>query len=92
VVKLVQNTKFDEYLEFPCRFSFRVMGLANKQLTEQVIVVMQRVAPGDYTPTVKPSTKGNYESVHLVANVTSKEHIEQIYNELGKLEDVRHVL
>ena len=92
MVKLVQNTKFDEYLEFPCTFSFRVMGLANKQLTEQVLAVMQQVAPGDYAPTVKPSTKGNYESVHLVARVESKEHIEKIYNELGQLEDVRHVL
>ncbi|CCQ12512.1 Proposed lipoate regulatory protein YbeD [Pseudoalteromonas luteoviolacea B = ATCC 29581] len=88
----VKNTKFDEYLEFPCSFTFKIMGLANVNLTEQVLTVLQRIAPGDYAPKVKPSSKGTYESVTLVAVVTSKEHIEQIYNELGALKDVRHVL
>ncbi|QTH72095.1 DUF493 family protein YbeD [Pseudoalteromonas xiamenensis] len=88
----VQNTKFDEYLEFPCSFTFKIMGLAKVELTEQVLTVLQRIAPGDYAPKVKPSSKGTYESVTLVAIVTSKEHIELIYNEIGALEDVRHVL
>ncbi|MFC3033770.1 DUF493 family protein YbeD [Pseudoalteromonas fenneropenaei] len=88
----VQNTKFDEYLEFPCSFTFKIMGLANVNLIDQVLTVMQRIAPGDYAPKVKPSSKGNYESVTLVAIVTSKEHIELIYNEVGSLEHVRHML
>lgn len=92
MVNQVKNTKFDEYLEFPCSFTFKVMGLANVDLTGQVLAVMQRIAPGDYAPKVKPSSKGTYESVTLVAIVTSKEHIELIYNEIGALEDVRHVL
>tara|TARA_Y100000588_G_scaffold97447_1_gene105820 strand:+ start:24912 stop:25190 length:279 start_codon:yes stop_codon:yes gene_type:complete len=92
VVKPVKNTKFDEYLEFPCPFTFKVMGLANVSLTEQVLTVMQEHAPGDYTPKTKPSSKGNYESVTLVATVTSKEHIEVIYTELGSIDDVRYVL
>ncbi|MFY8272812.1 DUF493 family protein YbeD [Pseudoalteromonas sp. SSDWG2] len=92
MVKPVKNTKFDEFLEFPCPFTFKVMGLANVQLTEQVLTMMQTHAPGDYAPKTKPSSKGNYESVTLVATVTSKEHIEIIYTELGNLDDVRYVL
>jgi hypothetical protein len=68
------------------------MGLANVDLTSQVLTVMQKLAPGDYAPKIKPSSKGNYESITLVATVTSKENIEAIYTELGSLEDVRHVL
>ncbi|MEM0515407.1 DUF493 family protein YbeD [Pseudoalteromonas sp. YIC-827] len=92
MVKPVKDTKFDEYLEFPCPFTFKVMGLANVELTEQVLTVMQEHAPGDYAPRTKPSSKGTYESVTLIATVTSKEHIEIIYTELGNLDDVRYVL
>jgi hypothetical protein len=92
VVTPVKNTKFDEFLDFPCAFTFKVMGLANVDLTSQVLTVMQKLAPGDYAPKIKPSSKGNYESITLVATVTSKENIEAIYTELGSLEDVRHVL
>lgn len=92
MVNPVKNTKFDEFLEFPCPFTFKVMGLANVDLTSQVLTMMQKLAPGDYAPKTKASSKGNYESVSLVATVTSKEHIETIYTELGSIADVRYVL
>ncbi|NOU52560.1 YbeD family protein [Pseudoalteromonas sp. JBTF-M23] len=92
MVNPVKNTKFDEYLEFPCPFTFKIMGVANVSLTDQVLSKLQVMAPGDYAPKVKPSSKGNYESITVVVTVISKEHIEQIYTEIGSLEDVRHVL
>lgn len=86
------NTKFDELLEFPCPFTFKIMGLATPNLEADVLSIIQKLAPGDYSPTSRPSSKGNYKSLTLSVVVTSKEHIEQIYTELGALEDVRHVL
>lgn len=92
MVKPVKNTKFDEFLEFPCPFTFKIMGLANVNLTDQVIAKLQSIVPGDYSPKVKLSSKGSYESITVVATVSSKEHIEQIYTEVGGLDDVRYVL
>lgn len=92
MVKPVKNTKFDEFLEFPCPFTFKIMGLANVSLTDQVIAKLQAIVPGDYSPKVKPSSKGTYESITIVATVGSKEDIEQIYTEVGGLDDVRYVL
>ena len=86
------DTRFDELLEFPCFQTFKVMGVADDQLPEQVIACLQEHAPGDYNPTVKPSTKGNYHSVSVSVKVTSKEHMETIYTELAKIELVRVVL
>ncbi|CAG8998121.1 MAG: hypothetical protein CENE_00058 [Candidatus Celerinatantimonas neptuna] len=86
------NTKFDEYLEFPCPFTFKVMGIANETLEQEVLSVIQRLAPGEYSPSSKLSSKGNYRSVTLSVRVTSKQHIEQLYQELGAIDDVRHVL
>jgi putative lipoic acid-binding regulatory protein len=86
------NTKFDELLEFPCSLSFKVMGVAHPQLVPDVISTIQLIAPGDYSPTVKPSSKGNYHSLAIPVIVHSKEHIEEIYTELNKLEHVRYIL
>lgn len=86
------NTHFDELLEFPCVFAFKVMGVAGPELMSDVIAVIQKNAPGDYSPTVKPSSKGTYHSLSVPVTVKSKEQIEIIYNELNKLESVRYIL
>lgn len=88
----VKDTKFDELLEFPCNQSFKVMGLAQDDLPIKIVEVLQRIAPGDYAPKIKESAKGNYHSVAISVRVTSKEHMETIYNELGAIDIVRVVL
>lgn len=86
------DTKFDQLLEFPCFQTFKVMGVASEQLPVDVIACLQQHASGDYTPTIKPSSKGNYHSLSISVKVTSKEHMETIYTELSNLELVRVVL
>ncbi|PSJ45473.1 DUF493 family protein YbeD [Zobellella taiwanensis] len=86
------NTKFDELLEFPCRFPFKVLGLADERLPDLVVEVLQQHAPGDYSPKVRPSSKGNYHAVSVQVTVHSKEQIERLYQELGKLDLVKYVL
>ncbi|NIF23008.1 MULTISPECIES: DUF493 family protein YbeD [Pantoea] len=86
------KTKLNELLEFPTTFPFKVMGLAKPELVDQVVEVVQRHAPGDYTPEVKPSSKGNYHSVSIVITATHVEQIETLYEELGKIDIVRMVL
>jgi putative lipoic acid-binding regulatory protein len=88
----VKDTKFDELLEFPCQLTFKVMGLAQESLTGKIVTVLQKHAPGDYAPTIKPSSKGTYHSVAVGVTVTSKEHIELLYTELGNIDIVRYVL
>ena len=86
------NTKFDELLEFPCKFPFKVLGVADPALPDMVVEVLQQHAPGTYSPTVQPSSTGNYHSVRVTVTAQSKEHIEAMYTALGKIELVRYVL
>ncbi len=88
----VKDTKFDELLDFPCQMKFKIMGLAQDSLPGKIIEVLQIHAPGDYAPTIKPSSKGTYHSVAVSVTVTSKEHIELLYNELGNIDIVKYVL
>ena len=69
------KTKLGELLEFPCPLTYKVMGVAHPELVDQVVEVVQRHAPGDYSPDVKPSSKGTYHSVSITINAT---HIEQV--------------
>ena len=68
------------------------MGIAEPQLVNQVVEVVQRHAPGDYTPEIKPSSKGNYHSVSITITATHIDQVETLYEELGNLELVRMVL
>ena len=86
------KTHFDELLEFPTVLNFKVMGVACDELLDLVINELQKHAPGDYSPTVKISSKGNYHSLSIAVTVTSKEHIETIYTKLTAIEEVRYVL
>ncbi len=93
MVTEVKNTRFDEFLEFPCAFTFKVVGIAHDDLVDHVIATLrQHAEANDYSPKVKHSSKGNYHSVSVTVTVTSKLHIERLYTELGKLELVRYVM
>lgn len=86
------DAKLKDLLEFPCSFTYKIMGHAKPELPDLVIEVIQRHAPGDYTPVVKPSTKGNYHSVSVNITATSIEQVEILYKELGEIDIVRVVL
>lgn len=81
-----------ELLEFPCQFTYKVMGYAKPELTDKVLEVIQRHAPGNYSPKVKPSGKGTYNAVSITITATSIEQVETLYKELGEIDIVRMVL
>lgn len=68
------------------------MGLAVDHLPDRIIEELQKHTPGDYSPSIRPSSKGNYHSVSVAVTVTSKDHIELIYKTLNDIEEVRYVL
>ncbi|XOD69942.1 MAG: DUF493 family protein YbeD [Sodalis sp. (in: enterobacteria)] len=86
------KTKLKEFLEFPCSFTYKVMGLAQPQLVNLVVEVVQRNIPGNYSLQVKSSNKGNYKSISITIIATNIEQIETVYEELSNIDIVRIVL
>ncbi|MCT8985500.1 MULTISPECIES: DUF493 family protein YbeD [Shewanella] len=86
------DTTFDQVMEFPNSCPFKVIGDADDTLADRVVAVAQQLAPGDYAPTVKASSKGSYYSVTIRITVTSKEHIEKAYTDLAAIDGVKRVL
>lgn len=86
------KTKLNELLEFPTPFTFKIMGDADPDLVNEVISVIQKYAPGDYVPNIKPSSKGNYYSISVTIEAKNVQQIENLYEALSKINNVRMVL
>lgn len=88
----IPQAKLKDLLEFPCSFTFKVVGAKREDLVEDVVAEVQKVAKGDYNPTVKESGKGTYHSVSITITAENIEQVETLYTELAKIEGVRMVL
>ncbi|QFU24036.1 DUF493 family protein YbeD [Shewanella eurypsychrophilus] len=86
------DTKFDELMDFPNSFPFKVVGDASETLADSVVAVVQQHVPGDYIPSTKVSSKGTYNSITIRVTVQSKEQVETLYTELAAIEGVKRVL
>lgn len=86
------QAKLKDLLQFPCPFTFKVVGVHRDDLVDDVIAVTQIHAKGDYTPTQQRSTKGTYNSVSIEILAVNIEQVETLYTELAKIEGVRMVL
>lgn len=62
VVKLedIPQKQLKDLLEFPCDFTFKVVGANRPDLADDVIAVVQKYAKGDYNPRENVSGKGTY--------------------------------
>ncbi len=81
-----------ELLEFPCSFTYKVMGYAKPELTDKVLSVIGSHVPGTHTAKLKESGKGTYHAVSVTITATSIEQVETLYKELGEIDIVRMVL
>ncbi len=86
------DTKFDELMEFPASFPFKVMGDASDTLADRVVAVVQRHVPDDYVPSTKVSSKGTYNSITIRVTVQNNTQIETLYTELAAIKGVKRVL
>ncbi len=88
----IPQAKLKDLLEFPCSFTFKVVGAARPGLMEDVVAEVQKVLKGDYNPTLKESGKGSYHSVSISVTAENIEQVETLYADLAKIDGVRMVL
>ncbi|TRX00769.1 YbeD family protein [Candidatus Methylobacter oryzae] len=72
-------------LEFPCRFPIKAMGKNNIELDLLVVEIVRRHAPDIHEGAVstRPSKDGNYISVTVIVEATSKQQLDAIYQDLS---------
>lgn len=74
----------ESLLAFPCEFPIKIMGRTQPGFAQAVVGVVQRHAPDFDAGTVemRPSREGNYLSVTVTVNATSREQLDELYREL----------
>jgi len=80
----------DELFNFPCDFPIKIMGRCDCNLETLVFEVINRHV-SDLTEnavSTRPSKKGNFISITVVVNATSREQLDNIYRELTAREEV----
>lgn len=79
-------------LEFPCRFPIKAMGRAGDDFEAMVVRLVRAHADlwsGDELPvSTQPSRNGNYVSVTVLVEATSKAQLDAIYQDLTDSPDV----
>ena len=75
----------DTLLEFPCEFPIKVMGRSDVDLHSLVIELVRKHAPDldESAVTRRDSRQGNYVSLTVTVNATSKAQLDKIYLELN---------
>jgi len=74
----------ESLLAFPCEFPIKVMGRTRPGFAQAIAGVVQRHAP-DFDPgtvEMRSSREGNYLSVTVTVNATSREQLDELYREL----------
>lgn len=77
-------------LEFPCRFPIKAMGRSGTELKSTVLEIVSRHAELSDEEAVREnnSRAGNFVSVTVVIEATSKDQLDAIYMELTDCESV----
>ncbi len=80
----------DSLIAFPCRFPIKVMGRAAPTFETHIALLVREHAP-DLAPedvNLRPSQAGNYVSITLTVNATSRAQLDAIYHALSARDDV----
>ena len=88
-----QQKRFEELLEFPCLFVFRVLAHNGDQVRTGCEATLKRVLsrPAEGVE-IRPSSKGNYQVIRLGVTVISADEIRSLYTAFNDVEGVRMVL
>ena len=77
-------------LKFPCEFPIKAMGKSDCSLDTIVVEIVRKHAPdlGEGAIKTRASTNGNYVSVTVTVNATSRRQLDAIYQDLVDCEAV----
>lgn len=83
-------------MQFPCVVVFRVIADASfKDALKLITAAIDEISGNSVLPITQPpvaSRKGSYLSYKIPVKVASKQDMDRIYEDLGELPFVRHVL
>ena len=81
----MSETNQETLLEFPCRFSIKIMGAKHPEFAAKVLETVHDLQH-------RESSQGNYQGVTITINAENKEQLDNIYRALTSHPMVKVVL
>ncbi|NVJ51753.1 MAG: DUF493 family protein [Gammaproteobacteria bacterium] len=78
--------------DFPCTIAFKAMAVNRVDIDIDIVTKVQEVVPGDYSPNIKPSAKGNYVSISIHVHLETAQQVEALYRAVRAIPDVKMCL
>lgn len=91
---LPDKPRADSLIEYPCRFPIKVMGAKVDGFVHAVSLIAREFDPNFDANTIelRESKAGNYLSVTITINATSREQLDELYRTLSTHPMVKVVL
>ena len=86
------NQDTSDVWQFPCQMTFKVMTIAQEGIEDDVVSAIQKHLPGDYSPVINPSRKGNYYSISISLTFMTKVQVDAVYQAVHAVEGVKIIL
>ena len=82
-----------ELLEFPCHYTFKAVGVSGKEFCEGIFAAARHHAAVSRDAVhVRPSGKGNYQSVSIIARLDSYQQLTSIYAAMKEVPGLKMLL
>lgn len=83
----------EDLLDFPCHYTFKAVGESGEAFEGAIVASVRRVTvvPRDAIH-VRPSGKGNYQSVSIVVRLESYQQLKDIYAEMKTVSGLKMLL
>ncbi len=91
---LMDDSRKDSLIEYPCLFPIKVMGAKVDGFVQALTHVAEQFDPTFDASTIelRPSKAGNYLGVTLTVTATSREQLDELYRTLSSHPMVKVVL
>tara|TARA_R110002110_G_scaffold415809_1_gene656468 strand:- start:4633 stop:4905 length:273 start_codon:yes stop_codon:yes gene_type:complete len=90
----MSDVKSSSKLSFPCKFTFKIIGLANDQFEGEVVGILNRHFPqmGEGAITLRDSKNKKYLSYSVTIDAQSQAQLDAAYTDLSKNPKILFVL
>ena len=88
-----EPTKPEDLLEFPCHYTFKAVGLCGDRFKDGIVAATAaHVAVSQDAIHIKPSAKGNYQSVSIVVRLENYRQLQDIYAGMKQVPGLKMLL
>jgi len=88
-----EPTNPEDLLEFPCHYTFKAVGMSGDSFQEGIIAATAAYASVSRDAVhVKPSGKGNYQSVSIVVRLENYRQLQDIYAGMKQVPGLKMLL